>query len=60
MCSFNLADDSNLEQIGLFATFENYDFQEVFIQTLTQFSKRNKVLDAPPSNTDGILSREKN
>jgi hypothetical protein len=31
--------------------FENYDLQDVFFQTLTQFSQGNKVLDAPPYNT---------
>jgi hypothetical protein len=34
---------------------ENYDLQEVFIQSLTQFSQGYKVLEAPP-NTDSFLS----
>jgi hypothetical protein len=28
-------------------------------QKLTQFSHGNKVVDAPPSNVEGILSRDK-
>jgi hypothetical protein len=34
---------------------ENYDLQEVFIQSLTQFSQGYKVLEAPP-NTDAFPS----
>jgi len=32
--------------------------KEVFFQKLTQLLQRNNVLDAPASNTDGVLLRD--
>jgi hypothetical protein len=53
-----------LSRIGLFGTegaslsLEKPTLQEVFLSNITQLVKGNNALDAPASNTDGLLSRE--
>jgi hypothetical protein len=54
---FNLVELAYLEQTA-FLPLEVSALKEVFFQILTELLQRNHVLDAPPSNTDGVILRD--
>jgi hypothetical protein len=58
MCFFNSAQLAYLEQIEHFFPLKTLLGRQYSFQKLTQFSQGNNMLDGPPSNIDGFLSRD--
>jgi hypothetical protein len=58
MYLFNSAGKAYLEQREPFSTLKTMIYRQYSFQKLTQFSQGNNIVDSPPSNTDGFVSRD--